>query len=71
MLDDARRHVRAGRASGLVVVAAPADVQAAVGLLTAQVGEDDELDVELVAAEGLERIARPGDVVLAREALTA
>lgn len=71
MLDDARRHVRAGRASGLVVVAAPDDVQAAVGLLTAQVGEDDELDVELVAAEGLERIARPGDVVLAREALTA
>ena len=71
MLDDARRHVRAGRASGLVVVAAPDDLQTAVELLTAQVGEDDDLDVELVAAEGLERIARPGDVVLARDALVA
>lgn len=64
LVADVRRRVAAAEISSCVVVVAPADVAAAIGLLEAALARGDDVDLELVGADDLSAVTRSGDVVL-------
>jgi hypothetical protein len=69
-LGQARRLAAAGAIASCTLVVPPERVEDAVALIEAELASGEDLDVELVAGDGVEQLATPADVVLTAAAST-